>query len=244
MADRRRAVADECWRRNSNSAGQLGPGTKFGHIPDDSTTAPHLNGSVLKPDHNRFMDRAIALAGESMDEGNGPVGCVIVKDGRVIGEGRNRVRTSGDPAAHGEMVAIRNVAANRGSSYLLGCTLYSSMEPCPMCCWAILDIEISTLVLGARHARFRTTALGSYSVEALVAMTGRKLEIIGGVREKECEDLRYAALERSVREARRGSPPAERVPGMGGTFPGEGDRGAVFKVGHVLSKWVRRFRKP
>jgi tRNA(Arg) A34 adenosine deaminase TadA len=177
-------------------------------------------------DHNRFMERAIVLAGESMDEGNGPVGCVIVKDGQVIGEGRNLVRTSGDPSAHGEMVAIRNVAAGRGSGALSGCTLYSSMEPCPMCGWAILDTKISALVLGARHASFRTKEVGTYSVEALAAMTGRKLEIISGVREKECEDLRYAALERSVRETRQVNPAAEE------------DRGSS------LGGWFRRSRKP
>lgn len=156
------------------------------------------------------MGRAIVLAGESMAEGNGPVGCLIVKDGEVIGEGRNRVQTSLDPTAHGEMVAIRNVVAGRRANDLSGSTLYTSMEPCPMCCWAILGAEISTLVLGARHARFRSKELGSYSVEALLAMTGRELEIITGVREEECVDLRYAAFERAVREARQADPAAER----------------------------------
>jgi tRNA(adenine34) deaminase len=144
----------------------------------------------MKPDHNHFMDRAMALAQQSIDDGNRPAGCVIVKDGRTIGEGRNRVYTSFDPTAHGEMVAIRNVALRLQTVDLSGCTLYTSMEPCPMCCWAIIDARISTLVLGGRHAGLKRKDIGTYSVEALVAMTGRPLEIITGVREKECEDLR------------------------------------------------------
>lgn len=71
-----------------------------------------------------------------------------------------------------------------------------------MCCGALLSAKISTLVLGARHAQFRTTELGAYSVEALTAMTGRTLEIVTGIREVECRDLRYEALQRSVRAAK------------------------------------------
>ena len=144
----------------------------------------------MNPDHNHFMDRAMVLAQQAMDEGNRPAGCVIVKDGRAVGEGRNLVYTGIDPTAHGEMVAIRSVATSLKSVYLSGCTLYTSMEPCPMCCWAIIDSKISTLVLGGRHAGLKRKDIGTYSVEALAAMTGRPLEIITGVREKECEDLR------------------------------------------------------
>lgn len=140
--------------------------------------------------HNYFMDRAMALATQAMNEGNRPAGCVIVKDGKTVGEGRNLVYSGLDPTAHGEMVAIRRTAASLKSVDLSGCTLYTSMEPCPMCCWAIIDAKIPRLVLGCRHAGLKRKDLGSYSVEALVAMTDRPLEIITGVREQECEDLR------------------------------------------------------
>lgn len=156
----------------------------------------------MKPDHNEFMDRAIALARQSVAEGNGPVGCLIVKGGEVIGEGRNLVRTGPDPTAHGEMVAIRNAAAGGRTNDLSGSTLYSTMEPCPMCCWAVLSMNIHTLVLGARHASFHSKQLGDYTVEALVAMTGRKLEIVTGIHERACEDLRFAALDQMARAMR------------------------------------------
>jgi tRNA(adenine34) deaminase len=157
----------------------------------------------MQPTHDHFMDRALALARVAVAEGNGPVGCVLVRNGRALGEGRNLVQTSVDPTAHGEMVAIRTVAAMLRTTDFSGVTLYTTAEPCPMCCWAIINAKISTLVLGARHAGFRSNDFGTYSVEALAAMTGRKLEIITGVRVRECEQLRYDALEAMVRRSRK-----------------------------------------
>lgn len=84
------------------------------------------------------MTRAIELAktGVEMDAG-GPFGCVIVKDGRVIGEGNNRVTSSNDPTAHAEVIAIREACKSLGTFQLAGCTIYTSCEPCPMCLGAI-----------------------------------------------------------------------------------------------------------
>lgn len=144
----------------------------------------------MTSDHDYFMDRAMALATQAMNEGNRPAGSVIVRDGKTIGEGRNLVNTEFDPTAHGEIVAIRSTTARLKTVDLAGCTLYTSMEPCPMCCWAIIDAKISRLVLGCRHAALKRKDIGTYSVEALVAMTGRPLEIVTGVRARECEALR------------------------------------------------------
>lgn len=141
-------------------------------------------------EHEEYMERAMALATQAVNEGNRPAGCVIVKDGRIVGEGRNLVYTEVDPTAHGEIVAIRRTALALGTVDLSGCTLYTSMEPCPMCCWAMIDAKVARLVLGCRHAALNRRDIGTYSVEALVAMTGRPLEIITGVRAKECEALR------------------------------------------------------
>jgi len=141
-------------------------------------------------EHEAFMDRAMALAQQSIDDGNRPAGCVIVRDGKIVAEGRNLVYTDDDPTAHGEIVAIRRAALSLGSVDLSGCTLYTSMEPCPMCCWSIIDTKIARLVLGCRHAAMKRKDIGNYSVEALVQMTGRPLEIITGVRAQECEAVR------------------------------------------------------
>jgi tRNA(Arg) A34 adenosine deaminase TadA len=84
------------------------------------------------------MREAIRMAVEGMDRNDGgPFGCVIVKDGRVIGRGNNRVTSSNDPTAHAEVVAIREACRALGSFQLEGCTLYTSCEPCPMCLGAI-----------------------------------------------------------------------------------------------------------
>lgn len=86
----------------------------------------------------KFMDEAIALSLENMEKNaGGPFGCVIVKDGEVIGRGWNQVTSINDPTAHAEMVAIRDACKNLGSFQLDGCELYTSCEPCPMCLGAI-----------------------------------------------------------------------------------------------------------
>jgi guanine deaminase len=91
-----------------------------------------------------FMRRAIALSVEQAASGvGGPFGAVIVKDGRIIAEGANRVTSSHDPTAHAEIVAIRNACAALHDFSLAGCEIYTSCEPCPMCLaaiyWARLD---------------------------------------------------------------------------------------------------------
>ncbi len=91
-----------------------------------------------------FMRRAIALSVEQANSGvGGPFGAVIVKDGRIIAEGANRVTSSCDPTAHAEIVAIRNACAALHDFSLAGCEIYTSCEPCPMCLaaiyWARLD---------------------------------------------------------------------------------------------------------
>ena len=86
----------------------------------------------------KFMHRAIHLAREGMNDNHGgPFGCVIVKDGQIIGEGFNRVTSSNDPTAHAEVVAIRNACEHLGLFQLTGCDIYTSCEPCPMCLGAI-----------------------------------------------------------------------------------------------------------
>ena len=85
-----------------------------------------------------FMARAIELAREGADRNDGgPFGCVIVKDGSIVGEGCNQVTSTNDPTAHAEIVAIRDACSNLKSFQLDGCVVYTSCEPCPMCLGAI-----------------------------------------------------------------------------------------------------------
>lgn len=90
-----------------------------------------------------FIRKAVKLAEEGVADGGGPFGAVIVRNGRVIAEGVNRVTSDSDPTAHAEVVAIRKASEALGTFDLSGCTLYASCEPCPMCLgaiyWARLD---------------------------------------------------------------------------------------------------------
>ncbi|RKT46571.1 nucleoside deaminase [Thiocapsa rosea] len=101
------------------------------------------------PDHEHFMRRAITLARRGSAAGDGgPFGAVIVRDGRIIGEGWNRVIATRDPTAHGEMVAIRDACRQIGNSSLDGCALYTSGQPCPMCLGAIYWARIERVFYG------------------------------------------------------------------------------------------------
>jgi tRNA(adenine34) deaminase len=142
--------------------------------------------------HNHYMDTVLALCAEADNRGDCPVASVIVRDGEIIGRGSNRRATDGDPTAHAEVDAIRDAARNSGSPDLSGATLYSAMEPCPMCCWAIKEAGIGTIVLGARHAGMRRIDYGDYSVEKLITLTKSSLTVIDGIKVQECEAVRRA----------------------------------------------------
>ena len=89
-------------------------------------------------DHQKFMSEAVKSAIKSMhDNKGGPFGCIIVKDGKIIGRGVNKVTSTNDPTAHAEIIAIREACKNLDSFQLEGCILFTSCEPCPMCLGAI-----------------------------------------------------------------------------------------------------------
>jgi len=94
---------------------------------------------------HQFMKRAIELSIESVNNGGGPFGSVIVKNSNIIAEGSNKVTLSNDPTAHGEMVAIREACKKLNTFSLKGCELYSTCEPCPMCLSAIYWARIEKI---------------------------------------------------------------------------------------------------
>ncbi len=138
-----------------------------------------------------FMDKALAFADAVADRGNMGCGAVIVRDGVVIGEAGNTVVETGDPTEHAEVMAIRD-AARRGGD-LQGATLYTTMEPCPMCLWASIISGISRMVVGCRHQQLEVgvrTDLADYSTESLLKLTGRSLALEFGIRAEACEVAR------------------------------------------------------
>jgi len=98
--------------------------------------------------HEDFMKRAIELSEENVDNGGGPFGAVIVKEGAIVGEGVNSVSTKTDPTAHAEVEAIRNATRKLDTYNLSDCTIYTSCEPCPMCLGAIYWAHISDMYYG------------------------------------------------------------------------------------------------
>ncbi len=98
---------------------------------------------------NEFMEAAILEARNGIRAGHGgPFGCVIVRDGKIIGSGHNEVLRQKDPTCHGEMMAIRDACKNSDSFDLSGCELYTTAEPCPMCFGAILWANIRKIFYG------------------------------------------------------------------------------------------------
>jgi tRNA(Arg) A34 adenosine deaminase TadA len=91
----------------------------------------------ISAEDRAFMKMAIELSIANIDEGGGPFGAVIVRDGKVIAKGANRVVPNNDPTAHAEVVAIRNACRELETFNLTGCTVYTSCEPCPMCLSAL-----------------------------------------------------------------------------------------------------------
>lgn len=102
----------------------------------------------LAEDDKRFMDMAAELAEKNIDEGGGPFGAVIVRDGVVVATGVNRVTADNDPTAHAEVNAIRNACRKEQTFNLSGCVIYTSCEPCPMCLSALYWAGVSRIYYG------------------------------------------------------------------------------------------------
>ncbi len=109
---------------------------------------------ALDPLDEQFMTRALALARRAGEQGEVPVGALVVVDGAVIGEGWNSPLTRVDPTAHAEMLALREAAAAAGNYRLEQATLYATLEPCVMCAGALVHARVRRLVFGTRDIRF------------------------------------------------------------------------------------------
>ncbi len=110
----------------------------------------------------RFMERALELAREAGEAGEVPVGAVIVRDGRVIGEGRNRRESLGSALAHAEVEAIAGACEALGSWRLSGCQMYVTLEPCQMCAGAANNARVERVVFGADSPEAGTLRVPAY----------------------------------------------------------------------------------
>ena len=141
----------------------------------------------VKMEREEYMALALALAKEAAQAGEVPVGCVIADgEGRVIGRGRNRREESGDATAHAEVEAIRQACAALGNWRLEKCSIYVTLEPCPMCTGAIINSRIPTVVFGAREAL--SGSCGSV-IDLFSENYGHKPAVFGGVLAEDCAAL-------------------------------------------------------
>lgn len=129
-----------------------------------------------------YMQEALAEAKAALREGEIPIGAVVVCKGRIIGRGHNMTERLGDPTAHAEMIAITAATEAVGGKYLTDCTLYVTVEPCPMCAGALNWAQISRIVYGAPDPK-RGSSLFSPS------LFHPKTEITGGILHDACVAL-------------------------------------------------------
>lgn len=134
-----------------------------------------------------WMQRAIELARVAEQQGEVPVGAVLVKDNQIIGEGFNAPISTHDPSAHAEIQAIRAAASTIGNYRLLNTTLYVTVEPCVMCAGAIVHARVSEIVFGASEPR--TGAAGSVFNILQSSELNHRVEIRSGVLQEECAGL-------------------------------------------------------
>ena len=133
--------------------------------------------------HERYMRRALELARQAAEHGEVPVGCVIVLDGKIVGEGRNRREEKNSTASHAEMEAIAQANETLGSWRLSGAALYVTLEPCPMCAGAILNARIERVYYGARDSAMGAVG-GVFNL--FVENFPNRPAVVGGVLAEEC----------------------------------------------------------
>ena len=136
--------------------------------------------------HSEFMNKALILAKNAALHGDVPVGAVIVCDGKIIAEGQNKREKNNNSLLHAEIEAINEACRYKNSKYLTDCTLYVTLEPCPMCAGAIINSRIGKVVYGAYDDKagcFGTLA------DFTTLPFNHKPEIIGGYMEKECSEI-------------------------------------------------------
>ncbi|MBQ2840501.1 MAG: tRNA adenosine(34) deaminase TadA [Oscillospiraceae bacterium] len=133
-----------------------------------------------------FMREALKLAKKAADEGEAPVGCVIVLDGEIIGRGYNLREQSGNPLTHAEIIAINEASSQVYGWRLCGATAYVTLEPCPMCAGALINSRIDRVVFGARDPK--AGSCGSV-INLFELPYNHKPELCSGVLEAECADV-------------------------------------------------------
>jgi tRNA(adenine34) deaminase len=137
--------------------------------------------------HEQWMKQALREAENAFEEDEVPVGAVVVHDGKIIGRGHNQIERLQDPTAHAEMIALTAAANHLQSRRLDGCTMYVTLEPCPMCAGAIVLARIPTLVFGSFDPK--AGASGTLYNIPQDKRLNHTVHVIPGVLDRESEEL-------------------------------------------------------
>ena len=159
------------------------------------------------PDHNQileWMQLALQEAAKAADEGEVPVGAVVVHQNRIIGRGRNACERLQDPTAHAEMLAITAAADMLGTWRLEDCELYVTLEPCPMCVGASLNARIKEIYYGAKEPK--AGACGSVVDLASIETYNHSLHVEGGILAEESSTLLKAFFKQLREHKKRARP--------------------------------------
>lgn len=159
----------------------------MGHYSILYTLYSMKNSNKLFEKHNKYMYQALRQAQSAYDDDEVPVGAIIVHEGNIMAKAYNQVERLNDPTAHAEILAITSACATLGRKYLQDCTLYVTLEPCPMCAGALVWSKLSRLVFGA--ADTESGACGTVFNLAEQKKLNHQIEVIQGIREIECEEL-------------------------------------------------------
>ena len=149
----------------------------------------------MAPDDEEFMRAAIAEARGAEERDEVPAGAVVVSpEGQIVGRGGNSCISLNDPTAHAEIVALREAGRRAGNYRLVGCRLYTTLEPCPMCLMAMIHARLAEAVYGAPEPKWG--AAGSLLDLAGIGGLNHQLEVRGGVLAEECQGLIKAFFQR------------------------------------------------
>ncbi len=148
----------------------------------------------------KFMKAALKLAKKAEDKTEVPVGAVVVKDGKIIARGYNKRETNCCSTSHAEMIAIKKACKKLGVWRLIGCDLYVTLEPCPMCCGAAINSRIENIIFGAYDPK--AGACGTILNLCEIKELNHHPNVIGGVMEKECS-TQLTNFFRNLRKAKK-----------------------------------------